>query len=279
MEDSHEEHEAASTHVPTSDVENELADQAVESSLPIGNSGEYEDVPLQDLEHTQEYYSSQITSSPVTVSFPDKDHDSDETSDTTTLDKFAQDSTLPVPSHMTHHDNSQQSAFTPIGGSYSSGFVDAQSQNNSPKIRDRRHGQAQPSTLNPKPKIRTQPSRDDADTAPYHSRPIHVDTEASLGLTMSQAEQLWTAVQNDPNALLARIIKEDLHQIPAIYRTMFVYAAIIIVTHALLACALNGVFGVYGTVILIFLFACMEALQWVDAWNGRCRILRLPRGD
>jgi hypothetical protein len=83
---------------------------------------------------------------------------------------------------------------------------------------------------------------------------------------VTPAEQVWNAVKDDPNSVLARVIQEDLCQIPAVYRVIFAYAFLNIVLRVLLACAGHLLLGFTAFILLALVSILMEVRHLYDVW-------------
>lgn len=145
-----------------------------------------------------------------------------------------------------------------------------------PRPRHRYRHRSSGSTQKPLDAIKDNDVDDgDASSPDNYHRPIRIDTEASLGLRTSAAERLWNAVQADPKSILARIIMEDLTEVPAIYRIMVLYAVCIIVLQSLLACATHRIFGFAAFLIIAAVIASTEVRHMLDLFNRLGRVRRL----
>ena len=102
--------------------------------------------------------------------------------------------------------------------------------------------------------------------------PTRVDTEATLGMRAPSSEHLWNAVQNDPGSLLARVILESPFEVPAIYRTMMMYAILFIVVQSLLACATHQIFGTGPFLVLTFIVGIMQVRHLFELYRRLGRI-------
>lgn len=87
----------------------------------------------------------------------------------------------------------------------------------------------------------------------YHS-PTRYDTEARVGMRVMSAEMLWNRVQDDPSSLLARLIVDDLYNVPEVHHIILAYACLIIVLQAVFACATHLLLG---TVVFLVVGACL----------------------
>lgn len=245
------------------------------------NPEEADDIEMQELEH--------IPSASIASFHTSYEEQQASQSDAASTSPSAEDTLVGASSPARHHSgtNSRPSMLRSIARSYSSnvqiravshtsGDDLHQSMPARPRPRHRYRHRSSGSTQKPLDAIKVNDVDDgDASSPDNYHRPIRIDTEASLGLRTSAAERLWNAVQADPKSILARIIMEDLTEVPAIYRIMVLYAVCIIVLQSLLACATHRIFGFAAFLIIAAVIASTEVRHMLDLFNRLGRVRRL----
>ena len=105
------------------------------------------------------------------------------------------------------------------------------------------------------------------------------DTEARVGMRNATAEMLWNRVQDNPQSLLARLIVGDLYDVSEVHGIILVYACLIIVLQAILACASHLLLGTAAFLALGTLNLLMTARHLADIPGRGGRIDRLGKTD
>jgi len=105
--------------------------------------------------------------------------------------------------------------------------------------------------------------------------PTRNDTEARMGISISDAEALFNAVQENPKSLLARFIREDLFEIPEVHGVILTYAFFIIALQTILAFATRLILGDAVFFITGSLYICMEIRHWIELYTRLKRIKAL----
>jgi hypothetical protein len=73
-----------------------------------------------------------------------------------------------------------------------------------------------------------------------YRRPVRLDTEARIGFANPASSTLFNAVQDQPQSLLSRLIRQDLFDVPEVKGVLFTYIVAIILLQVALAVLTDG---------------------------------------
>jgi hypothetical protein len=115
------------------------------------------------------------------------------------------------------------------------------------------------------------------DDAVQYKSPTRQDTEARLGppLSVTAAEALFNAVQDNPKSLLARCATKNPFELPEIQRLIYFYAAVFMVLQILTAIATHLLLGIGTFVVLVLIQGFMTARYYMGIWKRVQAVKRL----
>jgi hypothetical protein len=107
------------------------------------------------------------------------------------------------------------------------------------------------------------------DDAGQYKSPTRQDTEARLGppLSVSAAEALFNAVQDNPKSLLARCATKNPFELPEIQQLIYFYAAAFMVLQILTAIATHLLLGIGTFVVLVLIQGFMTVRYYMGIWK------------
>lgn len=261
-----------------------LEEHDSESLSVFENTEDSQDIPLQEISSTSSSFPPPDTPSEVFENTTETEHEEDEV-DGPTVPVAATATSSTERRHLRPAMEDKEMAVTGTPGAFSTAVdvstslersVTRWSHTQGPKTTHGRHHRRKPS----KPtdvrhiSVATHPK---ADTVlESYTSPTRADTEAMLGIRESELEALWNAVQANPKSLLARIITEDLLDIPAIFRMLMFYACFIMLFQVLLAIAVGGIWiPILATLPILALNAILIVRQLLEVIERFARIKKL----